>query len=232
MILQVERELGPMTRLAADLAIVRGARRAAFAAPVALMAVLSLAGLAGSARSQPAAAPAKNANFGSSNMPYQIDADQLEVIDAENRAIWKGNAVVVQGTTRMTTPLLNVYSQRNGAPATPKPTPAGGLNLGSIERMEADGPVYYTTPQQTARGDHATYMASEHSIVMTGNVVLVQDKNVLQGGRLVIDTDTNHSQLYPAEHSGTTSGRVRGVFYPSQNQAQAQGAASATPAKR
>ncbi len=63
--------------------------------------------------------------------------------------------------------------------------------------MEADGPVYYTTPQQTARGDHATYDAASNLIVMTGNVVLVQDKNVVQGERLVVDTDTNHSQLYP-----------------------------------
>ena len=70
-----------------------------------------------------------------------------------------------------------------------------------------------STRTQNARGDHATYLASEHSIVMTGNVVLVQDKNVLQGGRLVIDTDTNHSQLYPAAQGRGASGRVRGVFF-------------------
>lgn len=158
--------------------------------------------------------------FGAGNGPIDITADQLEVVDAENRAVWRGSVEAIQGGNRMRAPSLTVFfaksSSNNSAP---------GAGWGAIQRMEADGPVYYVTPQQNARGDHATYEAASNTIVMTGNVVLVQDKNVVQGDRLVIDTTTNHATL-----SNTSGGRarVRGVFYPSQS--QQGGSAPSAPA--
>jgi lipopolysaccharide export system protein LptA len=174
-----------------------------------------------------AQAPAKSAPmFGAGSGPVDISADELEVVNAENRAVWKGNVEAIQGTNRLRTPLLTVFfgksatAQAAPAPGTGAPVPGGlGAGFGSIERMEAEGPVYYVTPQQNARGDHATYQAMANQIVMTGNVVLVQDKNVVQGDRLTIDTQTNHSTLVSnAQTRGPK--RVRGVFY--------QGAATPT----
>ena len=98
--------------------------------------------------------------------------------------------------------------------------------------MEADGPVYYVTPQQNARGDHATYTAADNSMVLTGNVVLVQDKNVMQGDKLTVDTKTNHAVLVSNNRGATAGKRVRGVFYPSQNQNGAAPASTPDPAAR
>jgi lipopolysaccharide export system protein LptA len=189
------------------------------------------------AQQPPAAAPAKPAQpsrapiFGAGSGPIDISADELEVINSENRAVWKGNVEAIQGTNRLRTPLLNVYfAKSNGAAAnTSGGSSSGGLGagFGSIQRMEADGPVYYVTPTQNARGDHATYEAGSNQIVMTGNVVLVQDKNVVQGDRLTIDTVTNHTTL--VSNSPARSGkRVRGVFYQAQN-AQPQQQQTAKP---
>ena len=169
--------------------------------------------------------------FGAGSGPIDISADELEVVNAENRAVWKGNVEAIQGMNRLRTPLLTVFFAKTApapgaAPASAPATPGGlGAGFGSIQRMEAEGPVYYVTPQQNARGDHATYEAALNQIVMTGNVVLVQDKNVVQGDRLTIDTVTNHSTL--VSNAQTRAGkRVRGVFYQAQTQ-QAGGATSA-----
>ena len=158
------------------------------------------------------AAPAARAGgpFGSGNAPIDISADELEVLDAENRAVWRGNVEAVQGNNRLRAPVLNIFYARGGAqPA------AGG---GQIRRMEAEGPVYYVTPDQNARGDRAVYEAGTDTVVMTGNVVLVQGRNVVQGDRLTIDTRTNKATLVSNAAGRTQPGRVRGVFYPGQGQ--------------
>lgn len=209
---------------------------AVFGKSVATLLVLGAAALAAGAGAQrPALAQAASGPgvFGANNGPIDITADQLEVIDAENRAVWKGNVEAIQGTNRMRSPLLNViFAKSNGGGS--KTPGAPGAGWGAIQRMEAEGPVYYVTPQQNARGDHATYEADSNTIVMTGNVVLVQDKNVVQGDKLTIDTKTNHSVLVSNAQGRNNPRRVRGVFYPNQNQNQAGASAapSTTPANR
>lgn len=217
-------------------------RGAAVAAGAALAAVIT----AGATLAQPAAAPApaapapatKSASgaagpFGVGGGPIDISADQLEVVDAEHRAVWRGNVEALQNMNRLRTPVLNVFFQGKAAGAPAPAAGAGpGASWGQIERMEADGPVYYVTPQQNARGDHATYEAATNTITMTGNVVLVQDKNVVQGEKLVIDTKTNHSTLVSTPQARGGPQRVRGVFYPNQNnQAGAQAPASGAAPK-
>ena len=56
--------------------------------------------------------------------------------------------------------------------------------------MEADGQVYYVTPSQVVKADHAVYTAADTTIVMTGDVVAAQGKNVIAGSRLMINTNT------------------------------------------
>jgi lipopolysaccharide export system protein LptA len=189
------------------------------------LALLGAAVLAGAALSPHAgraaeAAGGGGAAFGSGNGPIDISADQAEYVDAENRAVWKGNVEVIQGMSRIRTPLLTIFYNRGASPSAGSST--------SIQRMEAEGPVYYVTPTQNARGDHATYEAATHTMVMTGNVVLVQDKNVVQGDRLTVDTSTNHAVLVSNAQGRTAGKRVRGVFYPSQSDNQG----AQTPAAR
>lgn len=165
--------------------------------------------------------------FGGGNGPIDISADELEVLDTKNTAIWRGSVEAIQGTSRLRTPVLQIFYANRGSGGQAVPGAGGG----EIQRMEADGPVYYVTPQQNARGDHATYTAANNTIVMTGNVVLVQDKNVIQGDRLVIDTNTNKATIVAAPGAAKNR-RVRGVLYPSDKKDDAAGAASSsgTPA--
>ena len=174
----------------------------------------------------PLAMAAAAGPFGGGNTPIDISADQLEVLDAESRAVWRGNVEAAQGTSRLRTPVLNIFYAPRGSGG--QAVPGGGG--GEIRRMEAEGPVYYVTPEQNARGDHAVYEAGTNTMVMTGNVVLVQGKNVVQGERLVVDTRTNKATLTTSSRGVNQPGRVRGVFYP--RQAQSSGAQSSGAAAR
>jgi lipopolysaccharide export system protein LptA len=172
-----------------------------------------------------AAKPASGGLGANSNAPVDITSDQSDIytVDGVKHQVYKGNVDVVQGDARLRTPQLTVYFAKQAVAPTPAKAPApgaAGASFGKIERMEAEGPVYYTTPTQNAKGDHGTYIAADDTITMTGNVVLLQDKNVGTGDKLVIEQKTGHSTLY----SGN-KGRVRGVFY----QDAAQPAAGAAP---
>ena len=158
-----------------------------------------------------------------SNAPVDITANEAEVQQENKLTIWRGEVEALQGTNRLRTPELTVYY--NGASGG---TPGG---MGGIQKMEAKGPVYLVTPTQSAKGDHGTYMAADDTFTLTGNVILMQDKNVVRGERLVVQQKTGQSTLYASSQGRGSSGRVRGVFYPNQNQAAAP-AATPAPAAR
>ena len=63
---------------------------------------------------------------GDSKEPIKIDADKLDVLDKENRAVFSGNVVAVQGETTVRCTVMTVfYEGRGGQGAGAKPaTPA------------------------------------------------------------------------------------------------------------
>jgi lipopolysaccharide export system protein LptA len=167
------------------------------------------------------AALAAQAGMNSSD-PVDITANEAEVQQENKLTIWRGEVEALQGQNRLRTPELTVYY--SGA----QEGQASGGGMGSIQRMEAKGPVYFVTPTQSAKGDHGTYTAADDTLTLTGQVILMQDKNVVRGEKLVIHQKTGQSTLYASAQGRGSSGRVRGVFYPNQNNAGQ--AAPATPA--
>lgn len=206
-------------------------------APVlAALAVVAFAGLgtaapkAVSKPTAPAVAP-KSAGqpglLGSSNAPLDVTAENSEMFQNEHRQVFWGNVEVIQGQSRLRTPRLTTFfTPRDGNAAKPAPGTAGA-DMGQVERIEAEGTVFYVTPTQKAKGDHATYLASSDTITMTGNVVLVQDRDVATGDKLVIEQKTGHATLTSNPAKGGQ--RVRAVLYPSQ--AAQPGQPGAAPAQ-
>ena len=83
-------------------------------------------------------------------------------------------------------------------------------------QTEASGTVYFVTPDQSMRGDRAVYNLGNGEIVVTGNVILTQGKNVLTGSRLVYNINTETARMDGAPR-GAAGSRVQGVFYPNSN---------------
>ena len=184
------------------------ARSAALVAAV----VLSWPGLA---------APGKSGGGGSSLLPganskepVNIDAGKLDYFDKEQKLVYTGDVVAVQGETTLKASILTIFLQRSnpdqaGAPAPAAAGPAPGAGS-SVKHMEADGPVTMISKDQVGTGDHATYDKAENKIYLIGNVTLSQGTNITQGDRLVYDLTTTRAQVF----SGNTTARVKSVFTP------------------
>jgi lipopolysaccharide export system protein LptA len=131
-----------------------------------------------------------------------------------------GAADVLQDTSRLRADVVKIYYKLEAAgPAAS--APKGGQKCSNVlDRMEADGSVYYVTPNQVVKGDHAVYTADDTTIVVTGTqVVATQGKNVVAGARLVVNTDTGEATMVTGIAGRGREGRVRGVFYSSDQPA-------------
>jgi lipopolysaccharide export system protein LptA len=159
-----------------------------------------------------------------SNAPIDITADQAEVVQSKCMAIWRGSAEANQDQSRLRADTITVFS---------KPKPAGEhasdaqAACGGTERIEADGHVFYVTPDRNARGDHAVYTQATDQIVMTGDVIVVQGQDVARGDKLIIDVSSHQARMVSDATGPGRAGRVRGVYFPDKT-AQASPAAAPT----
>ena len=149
-----------------------------------------------------------------SDAPVDITADELEVAQNQCISIWRGNAEAMQADSRLRANVLKAtFAARASRPA--GSTGASGA-CGDLVRMEAEGSVFYVTPQQRVRGDAATYDATSETIIMTGDVVAVQGQNVLRGTRMVFNLKTGEGKMLGGASGRNQPNRPRGVFYPSK----------------
>jgi len=202
--------------------------------------VLAVASLCGAALAA-GGARAQLAPGNGGNGPIDVTADQLEMVDAQHLAIWRGNVEAVQNGSRLVSDVLNVYFQGNGAQAGAKPPPkpkappppgaaaSVGADWGAVKQLIADGHVFFVSTNQTARGNHAVYDLEPDTITMTGDVVVVQGDNVVKGDKLIIQVKTGHADVVSNVTGRNKPERVRGVFY-NQNGQPAPGAAPAAAA--
>jgi lipopolysaccharide export system protein LptA len=165
------------------------------------------------------AAPGPLGNLGgNSKEPIKIDADRLDVFDKEQRAVFQGNVVVVQGETTMRCSTLTVFyeNQRGGAGGQRGPAAAGSQN-DNIKQIDCAGPVTVVSKDQVATGDHAVFDRAANKVTMTGNAVLSQCQNVTRGERIVYDLNTGVANVETAPGK-----RVSALIIPGSNDAEKQ----------
>jgi lipopolysaccharide export system protein LptA len=144
------------------------------------------------------------------NEPVAVEADTLEVQQDKNQAIFSGNVIAKQGDILIKADRMIVFYR------TADDTKDGQQR---VSKIETEGNVLLTTPNETARGKNGVYLADERMLKLTGDVVLTQDKNVLRGEVLEYDMANGRSRLLGAVGAATatqpaSSGRVRGLFVP------------------
>lgn len=141
-----------------------------------------------------AAAPA-GAQSNAGGQPVMFGANTGEV--TPTGFALRGAAEVLQGDNRLRADAID-----------------GASSDGALQRVEASGNVYFVTPTQTIRGDRAVYTLGNGEVVVSGDVVLTQGRNVLTGGRLVYNVRTEQARMEGAPRAGSGS-RIQGVMYPS-----------------
>lgn len=157
-----------------------------------------------------AASPLK----GGEGQPIAIDADSLEVIQSERKAIFQGDVEAVQGDMTLKSSKMTVFYGDAGA----KQSNVGAM--GALSRIEVDGNVQMYTTGESATAVRGIYDALQDRVFLFGNVVLKRGGNVLNGSKLEYSLKSGSSVLSGGAGGSTpqSSGRVRGVFVPSEKE--------------
>jgi lipopolysaccharide export system protein LptA len=197
---------------------------------------------AAAAQSKPAVEPKPGTTvpgagvFGTaSKEPISIEADQLEVFDRDQRAVYRGNVVVVQGDTTMKSGEMVVHYARGqqagddaaARPAAGAPAGPGGT---TVRRVEAFGGVSIISKDQVATGREGIFDRENNRVILIGDVSLAQGGNVTKGERLNYDLTTGQATV----EARASAGRVRSLLVPgSEDGAKPidRPAAPAVPAK-
>jgi lipopolysaccharide export system protein LptA len=127
-----------------------------------------------------------------------IEAGEMEIIDADKRAIFRGDVVAKRSSEtinaqEMTVEYIDVKQ-------------ADGSSKSEVNTMDCTGGVTITTPTQVITGNRAIFKVRKDELVVTGNVKVVQGKTVLRGPELLANLKTKRTVM--------KGGRVKGTFVP------------------
>lgn len=145
-----------------------------------------------------------------------INSDKLEVIDAQNEALFTGRVDAVQDDARLRADKLDVLFDKKTAKGDAANQPGAGW--GDVKTIIATGNVYYVTPKQIAKAEKAVYDVVKDQVVMSGNVIVTQGKNVIRGNKLVLQISTGRAVFNTIKTDGTPAGRVRAAFFPAKKE--------------
>jgi len=151
--------------------------------------------------------------------PIAIEADKLIYYDKEQKAVYSGNVVAIQGDVKLTCSTLTIYMERNAAPrksdeaatgdaAASDGAPSAGAS--SVKHMDCAGPVTVLSKTQVATSDSGAYDKAQNKVWLIGNVTLSDGGNVTKGDKLTYDLATGQATV----DTGSDHQRVKGLFIP------------------
>jgi len=148
------------------------------------------------------AAPAAKPIVGNSNAKIDISADSLQADLNAKSVTYTGNVIVTQADMKLRANSVKVTTVNDKA-----------------DKVLASGNVVVDSPKSgIVTGDNGVYSIVPRTVVMTGNVVLKKDKNVVRGTQLTVNLATGQAVLGGGVKSqtpgSTQGGRVQGVFLP------------------
>ena len=113
--------------------------------------------------------------------PIEILADSMEWDKQLGQAVAIGNAKAIQGqTTLKANKIIAVLNKDNSQ---------------QITELQASGNVVFLKDKQLATGDKAIYYLNQDKVIITGNVELKRDSNIIKGEKLIIDFLTGLSKM-------------------------------------
>ena len=161
-------------------------------------AVLAVAFVIGAAVASHAAPAAKPASKGSSDCPINVASDKFTADLNAKTGTYSGNVIVVQCETKLRADTVRIATVNNQA-----------------DKVTAQGNVVVDSPKSgIATGQTGIYDVPKKMVVMTGNVVLKKNKDVMRGAQLTINLATGQATLGGGVKSATGGGRVQTILNP------------------
>jgi len=152
--------------------------------------------------------------------PVNIDADKLDYFDKEQKLVYAGSVIVVNGPSTLKTSRMTIFlDNKKGSGKDGQGGGGGASSSDKVRHVDADGPVTLVSPDQIATGDHLTYDRGDNKVHLTGNVTWTQGETVVKGEHLVYDLTTKEAHVLASDSSGKEGGagqgqRIHSMFTP------------------
>lgn len=140
--------------------------------------------------------------------PIQIVSDRLEAYSEKKMVIFLGNAVATQSDRVIKSDqFVLFYREDPGKKSNVAQKSQDGM--GELDRIEAKGHVTVTQGKRIVTGDFAVFHQDSQQIVMTGNAVMREGRDVVRGDKITVFLDENRGIVESSENK-----RVNAVIYP------------------
>jgi lipopolysaccharide export system protein LptA len=127
-----------------------------------------------------------------------IEASEMEILEADKRAIFRGDVVAKRpNDTIRCQEMIVTYADIKQA---------DGSSKTDVDKIDCNAAVTITTGTQTITGNAAHFELQQNVLNVTGNVKVVQGKTVIRGPKLTVDLKSKRTKM--------TGGRVSGKFVP------------------
>jgi lipopolysaccharide export system protein LptA len=142
--------------------------------------------------------PQAQAQTATSNGAVDIEASEMEILETDKRAIFRGDVVAKRPSDTIRCQEMMVFyvdvKQADGSSNT------------EVDKLDCKSAVTITTATQTITGDLAVFKLRQDLLDVTGNVKVVQGKTVIRGPHLTVDLKSKRTKM--------SGGRVTGKFVP------------------
>jgi len=142
--------------------------------------------------------------------PIRIDADRLDAYNDQRLVVFSGNAVAVQGDKVLKADKLLLYYKK-GENKKEKVASTEVGKSGDLDRIEAKGHVTMTQGERIVTGEEAVYFQGTQQVVVTGNPVMREKKNVVRGDRIIVFLKENRGVVESLQRK-----RVTATVYPAE----------------
>jgi len=149
-------------------------------------------------------------SFTSKKEPIEITSQKLDFDYKNRRTVFRGDVEVIQGDVHLNSDLLTVDYAQVG-------------DQQQLKEVTADGNVKITQGGKKATGNHAVFDQASRTVVLTGNAVLEEGSNQVNGDRIVVHPDDSRMEVLGENR------RVKVILFPGQG-AVASGKQDAKPA--
>ena len=127
-----------------------------------------------------------------------VEADSMEIIDAEHKTVFRGNVVAKRPTDTIKADEMTVVSADEKQ--------ADGTMKSVTDHVDAKGNVTINTRDAVITGDAAKFDVVHDQLEVDGTVKVVQGTSVIKGQKLNVDLKSFHLNM--------AGGRVNGNFTP------------------
>ena len=126
-----------------------------------------------------------------------ISADEMEILETDKRAIFRGNVVAKRPSDTISCGEMNVIYVDVKKP--------DGTTGTEVDVLDCTGSSRIVTATQTITGNNAKFFVRRDELVVTGGVKVEQGKTVIRGPKLLVDLKTKRTRMV---------GGVKGSFVP------------------